>query len=133
MSMAPEDPVRLLAHRQVVSVDLDATIREAAEILAEEEIGAVVVLDGIDVAGVLSERDIVRVLADGGDPDAVTAADAMTAEPMCADGEDSIRVTAERMLRAGIRHLPVLGPNQPMGMVSARDRLGALNEMALQD
>jgi len=121
----PTDFIRPYVHRDVVSIAAGASLREVSETLSTAEVGALVVYDGGVVAGTISERDVVRALGDGADPDTVWAADVMTDEPICADPDDAIIVVAERMLQAGVRHLPVLGGGQPIGMVSAKDLLEA--------
>ncbi len=69
MTLTAGDRVALLMHGEVVCVAPDATLREAAEALVAEEVGAAVVTENGQVVGILSERDIVRGLAEGTDPD----------------------------------------------------------------
>ena len=127
MTVGPGDPVSMLMHEDVVSVDCGATLRELCETMVERGIGSVIVLEENLVAGIVTETDVVAALADGADADRVTADDVMSEGPMCADPEDSVRYTAERMLQAGVRHLPVLGAGDiAIGMVSARDLFAAL-------
>ena len=129
MTVGPGDPVSLLMHEDVVSVDCGATLRELCETMVERGIGSVVVAEECQVTGIVTERDVVTALADGADADRVTAGDVMSEGPMCADPEDTVRYTAERMLQAGVRHLPVLGAGDvAVGMVSARDLFCALTE-----
>jgi CBS domain-containing protein len=98
--------------------------------MTDRGIGSVVVLEEGQVTGIVTERDVVAAVADGADPDETAAGDVMSEGPICADPEDTIRVTAERMLRAGVRHLPVLGSGNAVAMISARDLFSALTERA---
>jgi len=77
----------------------------------------------------VSERDVVRALAAGGDVHELRAADVMTEAPVRILGQATILAAAERMLEAGVRHLPVLGAQgQVLGVVSMRDVLRVLVE-----
>jgi CBS domain-containing protein len=113
-------------HRDVVSADPGASLRELAEIMFGEDVGSVVITDTGRVVGIVTQRDIVVALANGEDPDSASAEDVMSEEPMCADVADSVRSTAERLVRAGVLHVPVLQDGRPVGMVSGRDLLLAL-------
>jgi CBS domain-containing protein len=130
MTVGPDDPVSVLMHEDVVAVDLGASLRELCETMTDRGIGSVVVLEEGQVTGIVTERDVVAAVADGADPDETSAADVMSEGPICADPEDTIRFTAERMLRAGVRHLPVLGSGDAVGMISARDLFSAFTEQA---
>jgi CBS domain-containing protein len=113
-------------HRDVVSADPGASLRELAEIMFGEDVGSVVINDAGRVVGIVTQRDIVVALANGEDPDSACAGEVMSEEPMCADVADSVRLTAERLVRAGVLHVPVLHDGHPVGMVSGRDLLLAL-------
>jgi CBS domain-containing protein len=126
MAVDTLDPVRALTKSEVVVVDEEATLREVATVLADEDIGSVIVRNELGMSGILSERDVTRAVAEGADPDLVWAADIMTPDPICADEEDTILAVAERMITANIRHLPVLHDAQPVGILSARDIMRAL-------
>ncbi|MGY6501700.1 MAG: CBS domain-containing protein [Acidimicrobiales bacterium] len=116
-------PVSTVMHRSTVNVRPEMTLREVAETLVREEIGAVVV-KGVDGAvGIVSERDVVRALAEGVDPDTDRAADVMTYEVVSVPSVESIGRAARTMLDGGIRHLPVIDAAGPVGVVSIRDLL----------
>jgi CBS domain-containing protein len=113
-------------HRDVVSADPGASLRELAEIMFGEDVGSVVITEAGRVVGIVTQRDIVVALANGEDPDSVGAAEVMSEEPMCADVADSVGFTAARLVQAGVLHIPVLQEGRPIGMVSGRDLLMAL-------
>src|SRR5207245_2792615 len=84
------------------------TVREAARYMTERRVGAVAVLSGNRLAGIVSERDIMgRVVAKGLDPDKVRVADVMTRDLVVAHTGDSHDDGLRKMKQAGCRHLPV--------------------------
>jgi CBS domain-containing protein len=114
----------LVAGREVYHVSGEMTVREAARYMADKRVGAVCVLEGDRLAGVLSERDIMgRVVAKGLDPDAARVRDVMTRELVVARESDSHEDGVRRMKQAGCRHLPVVRGERLVGMVSLRDLL----------
>lgn len=106
----------------------DASLADAARLLAERRIGAVVVSgDGSAPDGILSERDIVRALADGGAGVLDETVGARMTRPVktCRTG-DSIRDVLERMTEGRFRHLPVVDDGGAMvGLVSIGDAVSA--------
>jgi CBS domain-containing protein len=105
----------------------DTTLRAFAELLTENDIGAVLVRasDG-GVSGVASERDLVRALGEGADPDIERVGDYMTFDVEFASGTVDVAELATKMLRDGIRHLPVETDGRVIGVLSIRDVLGAV-------
>lgn len=130
MAVFLDEPIQELIRPGVASVPPEATLREVAGILTEEEVGLLVVSGPEGMVGVISERDIAAAIADGADPDEVWASDAMTAEPLCVDQDDSVLFAANRMINANVRHLPILASGEVIGMVSIRDVLRVLTELA---
>jgi len=123
---SPADPVRSIMVHTVLTIDAGASLREVAEALHRGGVGALVVTEGAQPSGVVSERDVVRALAEGGDPDAVWAGDSMTPDPIWADPEQTIAEVAEQMRLHEIRHVPVRQDGQLAGIVSMRDVLDVL-------
>lgn len=112
--------------REVYHVRVDQTVREAARYMTERRVGAVAVLDGTRLCGVLSERDIMsRVVAPGLDPDATRVADVMTRELAVAHPHESHEVGVRKMQQVGCRHLLVVEGDHLLGMVSLRDLMQA--------
>ncbi|MGD0193032.1 MAG: CBS domain-containing protein [Rhizomicrobium sp.] len=109
--------------REVVTIASDATISEAARLLARRRIGAVIVRarDG-NIAGILSERDIVRAVAD----DSIAALGQSVSAHMtraistCSE-TDTVEELMEQMTRGRFRHVPVVEDDQLCGIVSIGD------------
>ena len=117
----------------VETVSPDDPVSRAIELLANRRIGAVVVTsDGIAPEGILSERDIVRDLARGGDTLSRKVSDLMTREvATCICADDALAVL-ERMTEGRFRHLPVVDADgRLIGVVSIGDAVSArLKELA---
>lgn len=119
--MAEHTSIASMMNSTVVAVESDATLRSAARSLNEAAVGTVVIMDGRRVSGILSERDVVRALAAGADPDRSAVVEAMSSSPRYATPQDELRTGMDIMLAAGIRHLPVLDDGELVGIVSMRD------------
>lgn len=132
MTPEPYQRVSAIMTTPAICVEPSATLREVATALRDANIGALVVLPGDRPMAVVSERDVVRALADGADPDAVWAADVGTEEPRYVTPAHPVPRVAEQMLAAGIRHMPVVDENQIVGMVGARDALESLTATVLE-
>lgn len=106
----------------VVTLTLGATVAEAVALLAERRIGAVPVMDGDAVAGIFSERDVIRLLSERGDGAlAMPVVDAMTAPAITVAPGDSVIGALSLMTRRRIRHLPVVEGARLVGLVSIGD------------
>jgi CBS domain-containing protein len=114
----------LVGDRELYHVKADMTVREVAAYMTERRVGAVAVLEGTRLAGIVSERDIMgRVVARSASPDATRAADVMTRELVVAHAGDTHEDGLRMMKQAGCRHLPVVEGDRLVGMVSQRDLL----------
>jgi CBS domain-containing protein len=108
--------------REVVTIDAATSLREAVALLAERRIGAVPVLDGDEVAGIFSERDVIRCVATHGDAALDRPVrDGMTAPAVSVTPDQSVLGALSLMSRRRIRHLPVLDGGQLVGFVSIGD------------
>jgi CBS domain-containing protein len=122
--MIAEDILRRKG-RDTITVAPDATLKEAADVLSEYNIGALVVTNGRDeVTGVLSERDIVQALSQR-DADALrlTVREAMSGEVLTCTPEDAVKDLMERVTRRRVRHLPVVEDGAVDGIISIGDLL----------
>jgi CBS domain-containing protein len=106
----------------VITEVADATVRELLATLAENDIGAVVVIDGPRVLGIVSERDIVRRLHRDGDAlldEAVRAI--MTTQVLSCEPGDDVDKIAQTMTEQRVRHVPVIQDDELVGLVSIGD------------
>lgn len=114
-------PVTSIMHTSVQAIDRQSTLRTAAARLRDAEVGTLAIMEGSAIAGIVSERDVVRAAADGADPDEVWVGDVMSELPRHLTPGDSLHGALEIMLAAGIRHLPVVDEGELVGIVSIRD------------
>jgi CBS domain-containing protein len=108
--------------RQVVSIGADAKLSSAVKTLSERRIGALLVMAGGKIEGILSERDIVRELGARGTAvldEPVRAV--MTAKVMTCRRSDTVAFLMERMTEGKFRHLPVVEDGQVVGLISIGD------------
>jgi CBS domain-containing protein len=106
-----------------ITATADDSLEQIAARLQDKDISALVVLDGYRLVGIITERDIVRAVADRRNLADGTAGEYMTSEPVTVDLEMPLAEVARRMLAYGVRHLPVVMAGDVIGMVSARDLL----------
>ena len=110
---------------EVVSISSTADLFAASKLLKKHQIGVLVVLDqGGRLVGILSERDIVHAMAEGGDTvRQLPVSQMMTVKVSTSDVNDSITSVMERMTKGKFRHMPVLDKGRLAGIVSNRDLL----------
>lgn len=116
----------VIKDQQLVTLPPDATARDAAVMMAERRVAAILVTEGRTLKGIVTERDLtVRVLAAGRDPAATRLADVMTARPDTLGPDAHALEALELMERRHYRHLPVTanGPDggEVLGILSIRD------------
>ncbi len=117
-------PVSSLVGDEIITVTADTTIDAVARMLEDAGIGIVAVGQPSSIDGVVSERDIVRLVAQGGDPKTVTAGEIMTKELVWCRDTSSVPEVANEMFDRYVRHVLVTSDEGLIGIVSARDLLG---------
>jgi CBS domain-containing protein len=115
--------VRNLMRREVIAVRPGQTLREAAATMNQHEVGSAVVLEDDRLAGILTERDVLRAVATGTDPDSAKVAEFMTRDVVAAAPNWDVAVAASEMTTHHFRHLVVRENNQVLGVLSVRDLL----------
>jgi CBS domain-containing protein len=118
-------PVRALSADSVLRVDAGSDLWSVAAALAAADVGVLVIGQGSDVEGVVSERDIVRALAAHRGVGETTAADIANRDLVWCDAHADVADVAEEMMERYVRHVLVEEDGQLVGIVSARDLLGA--------
>ena len=121
----------VIVRKEVIRLPAEATVRSASRLMAEQGIGAVLVMKGEEIQGIFSERDALkRVLAQDRDPETTTLSDVMTRDMVTLD-PDAFAVDALRLMsQVGIRHLPIVDNERVVGMISLRDFIGAEFQLA---
>lgn len=118
--------IESLATRNVVDIDIHETLQAVAEQLAANEVGVLLVHSGGAPAGIISERDLVRAVADGAPLELTRVRDYMTEAPVEILATDPLEEAVAKMSDLGVRHLAVMANDEIVGMISARDILKAL-------
>jgi len=120
-------PVSTFTADAVTEVPPSATLLEVADALAAGQVGAAVVREEGRVVGVVSERDLVGALARRAPMDEVTAGEVASTELIWADASAPVVEVANEMLLNYVRHILVEEDGELVGIVSARDLLGAFS------
>lgn len=115
--------VQQLMQPQVWETFPEEPLAEAAARMQDHEVGSLAVMDREDLVGIVTERDVLRAVADDAPCDSTPVSAYMTASPVVAGPETDTRDAARLMVENDIRHLPVVDGRRLMGIVSARDLL----------
>lgn len=110
------------------------SVRQAARVMRDKKIAAVLVMDLDRLVGIVTERDMtVRVVAAGLDPEATPVREIMTADPDTLAPADTASDAIRMMRSRNYRHLPVVEAGRVVGMVSVRDLYAVYNGELEQD
>jgi CBS domain-containing protein len=113
--------VKDIMNADVQTTSPEDTFEHVATLLHDNAISSVVVVDGDRIAGIVTERDLVNLVADGRDPRATRVADRMTTNLDTVPSRTDIAEAAEHMARLRIRHLPIVDEDRLVGIISIRD------------
>src|SRR5918992_3654499 len=113
---------------RVITVSPDDSVQMAIQRMMEEGIGAVAVCDGPRLAGIFTERDVLRLAAEGPDFTSIAVGDVMTTSPVTVSPDVGVLEAARLMGERRVRHLPVVEGENVLGMVGIRDVLTPLGE-----
>lgn len=125
LATAATTTLRGLMNTRVVTTSPDTSIAAAAAMMAAENVGSVVVMQGSFLGGILTERDVVRAAASGQDLSASQVSAWMTPDPHAASPDTSVEDAAQIMFLNGFRHLPIAQDGRVCGVVSLRDLFAA--------
>lgn len=121
--------IRSLMKTEMITVKPADSVADAARLMAQNQVGAVLVVEGGAMKGIVSERDLVtRVMAEGKDPAATKVSEISTAAVVDADVNTPVRKCAELQSAMGVRHLPITENGAPVGILSSRDFLAYVVE-----
>lgn len=100
----------------------DAPISEAARLMASENVGSLPVVEGDELVGIVTDRDlVVQVVARGKDPDAVRVLDVYSKEPVVASPDEPLDQALQRMAAEQVRRLPVVSDGLLVGILAQAD------------
>ncbi|HUJ79083.1 MAG TPA: CBS domain-containing protein [Nitrospiria bacterium] len=113
--------------RNLLWVGPDATMQTVSQLMAQKDVGSILVKSGTQIVGIITEKDLVRkIMAKGLSPGSVTAEMVMSYPIASVDQETSLDEARRRMGEQNIRHLMVTHQDQPVGMISVRTVLDSL-------
>jgi len=116
----------------VTTIAPGSTVFEAAKLMHQDRIGALVVMDGEEIIGIFTERDLLnRVVADRLDPDITQIYEVMTGRVAFCTRDTTVEACRTIMTRHRLRHLPVVEDGRLLGIISAGDILA--RELADQE
>jgi CBS domain-containing protein len=125
--------VKDLMTKNVVTIDANKTVVEAAVLMSENDIGDLIVMDNNTPVGIITERDFVRrVLAEGKSTESKVS-EVMTRPLKVIDPDAPIKEAARRMVNKRIRRLPVIKDNKLVGIITAADFAKHLSKKTLTD
>ncbi|TDC51990.1 CBS domain-containing protein [Jiangella ureilytica] len=100
------------------------TLRSAAELMWKQQTGSLVIVDGEAIVGIVTERDVMRAVGRGADPDREPISTVMTRDVITAEPDTHVRDAARLMAQHWIRHLPIVDGGRLVGILSQRDVIG---------
>jgi CBS domain-containing protein len=115
------------------AVDPADTLTDVAKRMRHDRVGAVAVMTAGRLVGIITERDLMRTVADGLDPGRAIASERMTPDPRTIAGDELATRAAELMMEVGVRHLPVVDGGTVVGVISARDLLRLGRPMPMEE
>ena len=125
--------LRDLMTTRVAATTPDTPLAEAAAVMVTANVGSAVVMQGPFLAGILTERDVLRAAASGEDLSASLVSAWMTPDPQAASPDMPAEEAAQIMLLNGFRHLPIVEGRKVCGVVSLRDLFAARIRRPLAD
>jgi CBS domain-containing protein len=106
----------------------DDSLAEAAARMWGAQTGSLLVMEGDSLLGIVTERDLLRAVANGQDPKVITLKDVMRTDVITCGPQTSLKEAARIMATKWIRHLPVVEGTRVVGILSQRDLTGVLAE-----
>ena len=117
--------LREIMTTEVLTTSAERPVAEVTGMMVKARVGSAVVMEGSWLAGILTERDVLRAAASGSDLTGSPVSEWMTRNPTTATSDMTVGEAAEVMLANGFRHLPVVEGRELKGVVSIRDVLAS--------
>jgi CBS domain-containing protein len=122
-----------MTSEDVLTIPADTTLGQAARLMRARNVGAAVVVEGERIAGIFTERDLLRAIADSRHPDQGQVQSYMTPDPITLPPDHAPSEAAQIMSERKFRHIPVVEDDRLVGIVSIRDLMGAGLQMVSED
>ena len=113
--------VRDFMTANVITIDVKDTVFYAAKLMHQQDVGDLVVMDGVEAKGIVTERDLVRRIMAQKKPLETKVSEIMSAPLITIEEEDSIRDAARKMVKYKIRRLPVTKKDVLVGIIATSD------------
>ena len=120
--------IKDIMQTKLITLSPEATIREAARLMKEQDVGCVLITNGQHLKGIMTDRDIACWLAEGKDPSKVDVGSAMQRNVITAAPETDIYEVSKFMASRKIHRLPIVEDNKLCGLVTTSDLAGVLEE-----
>lgn len=115
----------VIRHQKILCAEAGITVREAACRMAQDKVGALLIVENGLLCGIFTERDVLnRVVAAHLDPDSTPVGTVMTRNPQTVSPDRPFSHAMHMMYEGGFRHMPVVDAGKPLGMISIRDAIG---------
>ncbi len=116
----------IIKNQQPITAPATMSVRQAASVMKQRRIGAMMVVEAGVLVGIFTERDALNgVVAEGRDTQTTTLAEVMTHNPKTVSPDASFNAALELMHDGRFRHVPVVENGIPVGMISVRDAMGS--------
>lgn len=125
--------VKDIMTKDVISISVDNTVFDAAELMSSNQLGCLVVVDGEAPVGIITERDIVRRVCAKKLPGETKVSEIMSKSLITIDPDASLKEAARRMSSNKIRRLPVLKQNKLVGIIVASDFVRNLGKKSVSE
>ena len=115
----------IIEGHELITAPKSVPVGEAARLMKQHNVGAILVVEGDKLVGVFTERDaLFRVVAEGRDANTTELGSVMTPNPRTIEADSVFTLALQMMYEGGFRNVPVVENGRPVGLVSARDALG---------
>lgn len=115
----------IIEGQELITAPKSMPVGEAARLMKQHNIGAILVVEADKLVGVFTERDaLFRVVAEGRDANTTELGAVMTPNPRTIEADSVFTLALQMMYEGGFRNVPVVENGRPVGLVSARDALG---------